>query len=74
MSKKAPAIVKRDSAINWAKAKNYRPTLGTIIIYDFEDNSVGIKLADGESLVNDLPFLNNVSWHNSAVDGTILTL
>ncbi len=58
--KKAPAVIKRDTAENWSKAKNFTPSLGTIVIYDFEDNSVGIKYADGKTLVGDLPFLNEV--------------
>jgi hypothetical protein len=56
-NKKAPAIVKRDSTINWSKATNYIPPVGTIIIMDNDDNSCLLKFGDGQTLVNDLPNL-----------------
>lgn len=56
--KKIEAIVKTDLASNWAKAKNYIPDRGVIIIYEYEDGSEpNIKLGDGKRLVGDLPFL-----------------
>jgi len=58
--KKAPAEIRRDTELNWLKAINFTPKLGMIIVYDFEDGNVGLKLGDGKTLVNDLPFLNNI--------------
>ena len=58
--KKSKAIVKVDSAENWAKATKYIPDLFTICIYTYDNNkSPKIKMGDGVTLVNNLPFLTN---------------
>lgn len=58
--KKSEVVVKTDLASNWAKAVNYVPEKGTIIIYEYEDGSTpNIKIGDGQTLVNDLTFLIN---------------
>ena len=54
-------ILKHDSEENWSKAVNFTPKQGEIIIYDVDDNYEyeRMKIGDGESLVTDLPFIND---------------
>ena len=59
--KKIDAVIKTDTAENWAKARNYIPDSGTIIIYVFADGTQGMKKGDGEAFVNDLPFWSTSS-------------
>lgn len=54
---------KHDVAANWAKATNFIPQKGEIIIYDAEYNANGeetqavrFKIGDGSKTVNNLPF------------------
>lgn len=54
---------KHDVAANWAKATNFIPQKGEIIIYDAEYNASGsetqavrFKIGDGTKTVNNLPF------------------
>ena len=54
---------KHDVAANWAKATNFIPQKGEIIIYDAEYNASGsetqavrFKIGDGARTVNNLPF------------------
>lgn len=55
---KENTIIKKDTSENWCKAKNFIPKDKEIIIYtDFEPN--GIKIGDGKTKVNDLPFTDN---------------
>ncbi len=51
-------IHKHDTEINWSKATNFIPKQGEIIIYDKDDNYnyERIKVGDGATLVNNLPF------------------
>lgn len=55
-------LLKIESPENWEKAKNFVPKLGQIIIYDGvkENNQYiqppQIKIGDGITKVNDLPF------------------
>lgn len=63
--KKIPSRIqqKHDVAANWAKATNFIPKKGEIIIYDAEYNASGeetqpvrFKIGDGSKTVNNLPF------------------
>ena len=56
MSKKNPAIIKRDSRMNWMKSK-YVPEENVIIIMDNEDGTISLMIGDGEQNVNSLPDL-----------------
>ena len=56
---KSNAIVKVDTFDNWSKAINYIPDSFTIIVYEYENESPRVKIGDGKTKVNDLPFLNN---------------
>jgi len=47
--------IKRDTDVNWAKAINFIPKENEVIIYDFPEKTK-IKIGDGISKVNDLPF------------------
>ena len=44
---------KTDTSANWAKAVNFVPLKGEIIIYS---DTYQIKVGDGATKVNDLPF------------------
>ena len=58
MSKKIPAIIKRDTRENWKKS-NYIPDENVIIIMDNDDNTVSLMIGDGETNVNKLPDILN---------------
>lgn len=51
-------VHKHDIEENWLKATNFIPKQGELIIYDVDDkyNYERMKIGDGISLVNDLPF------------------
>lgn len=53
---KEQTLIKKDTSINWNKAKNFIPKEHEIIIYtDFNS----IKIGNGKTKVNDLPFVDN---------------
>lgn len=55
---KTRIIQKHDSSANWAKATTFVPLKGEIIIYD----DLGrIKIGDGMSNINRLPFIENMN-------------
>ncbi len=56
MSKKNPAIIKRDTRENWKKSK-YIPEENVIIIMDNPNGSISLMVGDGETNVNLLPDL-----------------
>ena len=49
---------KHDIEANWLKAVNFIPKDGELIIYDVDDNYSypRIKVGDGKTFVNELPF------------------
>lgn len=51
-------IHKHDTEANWAKAENFVPKRGELIVYDVDDNYTyeRIKMGDGTTNVNELPF------------------
>jgi hypothetical protein len=59
-------INKHDIEANWLKAENFIPKQGEIIIYDIDDNYnyTRIKIGDGKTLVNLLPFMTDVMSKN----------
>jgi len=65
---KSNAIVKVDSAENWEKAINYVPDNFTIIVYTYQSGSPKVKIGDGVTTVNKLPFLN----HREVIDDTLV--
>ena len=50
--------LKIDSDDNWAKATTFIPKDGEPIIYRTDNEIVRIKIGDGSTMVNDLPFIN----------------
>ena len=74
MAKKEPAIIKRDTRENWAKS-SYIPAENVIIIVDYDDGSISLKIGDGETNVNELPdILKNESIKRASVteDNTLV--
>lgn len=57
---KENVIIKKDIENNWNKAKNFIPKDGEIIIYS--DYAAGLKIGDGITHLNDLPFLHNYNY------------
>jgi hypothetical protein len=55
---KSRIVHKHDIESNWSKATNFIPKQGEIIIYDIDSNHSyeRIKIGDGTTKVNDLPF------------------
>lgn len=53
-------INKHDIESNWIKATNFTPMLGELIIYDVDDSHdyERMKIGDGVTNVNDLPFVS----------------
>ena len=70
MAKKVPAIIKRDTRENWAKA-NYIPKENVIVIMDNQDNTISLMVGDGETNVNELPDIlkKEVGVAQATVDG-----
>lgn len=66
---KARIINKHDVEANWIKATNFTPLTGEIIVYDIDENYnyERFKIGDGETLVNALPFVNDII-PNSVID------
>ena len=64
---KENVIIKKDSPENWAKAKNFVPKENEIIMYINQ----GMKIGDGKTTVNDLPFIDQNFY---SVDGTTLII
>ena len=53
---KEQTLIKKDTSINWNKAKNFIPKENEIII---NNNFNSIKIGNGKTKVNDLPFVDN---------------
>jgi len=50
-------LIKKDTSINWEKAKNFIPKEKEVIIYT-DLFPFGTKIGDGKTKVNDLPFID----------------
>ena len=59
-------INKHDIEANWLKAENFIPKNGEIIIYDIDDNHdyTRMKIGDGKTVVNLLPFTTDIITEN----------
>ena len=70
--------IKHDLEENWKKAVNFTPLAGELIIYDgvMENGEYivtpRIKIGDGITKVNDLPFLNTSQNKTYAEDNTLI--
>ena len=60
---KTRIIQKHATEVNWAKAINFIPLQGEVIVYDIDDNYnyERIKIGDGVQNVNVLPFFNDIN-------------
>ena len=58
---KSRIIHKHDSEENWEKATGFIPMQGEIIVYDIDANYdyERIKIGDGATVVDELPFAND---------------
>lgn len=54
---KEQTIIKKDTSENWGKAKNFIPKEKEVIIYT-DVFPKGMKIGDGKTKVNDLPFID----------------
>ena len=63
---KENTIIKKDTLENWNKAKNFIPKKEEIIVY----TDYGVKIGDGQTLVNDLPFVSYASY--TVDNGTLI--
>lgn len=52
--------LKNDTEANWKRAKNFSPLQGEVIIYSADDTHpfCRLKVGDGVTNVNDLPFID----------------
>lgn len=57
---------KHDTEANWALKTNFTPLAGEIIVYDKDSthNYARVKIGDGTTKINNLPFTNTVSSVN----------
>lgn len=62
-------VHKHDTAENWAKATNFIPKAGELIIYDPDETNeyARVKIGDGEKTVGDLPFIDEPKANKSEV-------
>jgi len=71
-------VNKHDIEANWLKATNFTPKKGEIIIYDADEiyEYQRIKIGDGITLVNDLPFFIEPITNDEidAICGIIISL
>ena len=60
---------KHDTEANWLKAANFSPLSGELIIYDVDENTSfpRIKVGDGSTNVNSLPFLSSSSAISASI-------
>lgn len=56
-------VNKHDTETNWAKAVNFIPKKGEIIVYDADDNCSyeRIKVGDGATVVSELAFITDAA-------------
>jgi len=56
---KEQTILKKDTTENWNKAKNFIPKEGEFIYYSDINN---YKIGNGETYLQDLPFIHNYKY------------
>lgn len=59
---KTRIVQKHATETDWAKAINFIPLQGEVIVYDIDDNYnyERIKIGDGVQNVNNLPFVDHI--------------
>ena len=73
---KARVINKHETQKDWEKAVNFIPLLAEIVVYDTDSThtQARLKIGDGKTNVNDLPFIGeslNSVWGDFANNTTI---
>lgn len=58
---KETTLIKKDTSANWEKAKNFVPKDKEVIIYT-DLFPKGMKIGDGKTKVNDLPFIDTARY------------
>lgn len=61
-------VQKHDIEANWLKATNFTPLQGELIVYDVDENYSyeRVKMGDGVTNVNELPFISlQADWNQS---------
>lgn len=69
---KSRIIHKHDIESNWLLATNFTPKQGEIIVYDVDENYTyeRIKVGDGSTNVNELPFITDAAGSTCIVQAT----
>jgi len=57
---KEQTLIKKDTSINWGKAKNFIPKENELIIYTDLNKK---KIGDGVTKLNDLPFFDKIQYY-----------
>ena len=65
---KEQSFIKKDTSINWSKAKNFIPKENEVIIYTDLNKK---KIGNGKDKLNELPFIDQNFY---SVDGTTLII
>ncbi len=66
---KEQTLIKKDTSINWGKAKNFIPKENEIIIYtDLNKRKIG----DGITKINDLPFIDKTQYYIDGEDTLVI--
>ena len=56
-------IIKIDTEENWNKTINFIPKDKELIYYIFENENIGLKIGNGETKINDLPFVDENEYY-----------
>lgn len=56
-------IIKIDTEENWNKAINFIPKDKELIYYIFKNENIGLKIGNGETKINDLPFVDENEYY-----------
>lgn len=64
---------KHDLEANWTKAENFIPLAGEVIVYDQDDSHAQprIKIGDGKTVVNSLPFCTGIAIDIEGVESIL---
>lgn len=73
-SLKARVINKHDTETNWAKATNFVPKAGELILYDPDASHTAtrMKVGNGSTAVTGLPFIQNLPEVTTTDNGKVL--
>ena len=66
---KEQTLIKKDTSINWEKAKNFIPKENELIIYTDINRR---KIGDGVTKINDLPFIAGTQYYIENEDTLVI--